>query len=265
VKKKTAMKILIAVLLVLLGTVLAKTLNREPHDFVEDQCRRCHYDLDNDPRRLKASVSILCSGCHREVMQGATHPFDIIPKTATVPPDLPLTDGRVTCNTCHNVHTSPTIVFGINSHFLRRGVSDVKDFCVACHRDNFERPGHKELFIVAHEANKYQVTQPEEPIDPLSTECIGCHDGSIGPETDFTVGSGVWMHLRNEHPIGVNYMEARMRGGDLRPEYELDERLRLFDGRVGCGTCHDWFKKKNVRLVMAMDRGALCLECHYNK
>jgi predicted CXXCH cytochrome family protein len=258
-------KILLLILMVLFGAVFAYTLTEDAHVFSDDECYNCHYYSSSDPQRLKASITTLCEPCHSIIMRGSTHPFDIMPHTAVIPPDLPLSNGKVTCNTCHDIHSEPTIVFGIESHFLRRQVSDVKDFCVACHEDNLERPGHKELFIVAHEANKYVVTDPDSPIDPLSAECIGCHDGSIGPEADFTVGSGVWMHEGGGHAIGVNYREARMRGSELRPAAELDENIRFCEGKVGCPTCHDWFLEKNVKLVMDIDRSMLCLECHYNK
>jgi hypothetical protein len=258
-------KLLAIVLLVLLGAVLAYTLTDEPHSFTDEECYNCHFYPGGDPTRLTAPVAILCKSCHLKIVKGATHPFNVVPLMATVPSDLPLTNGKVTCNTCHNIHSEFTIVFGIKSYFLRRQVSDVKDFCIACHADNLERPGHKELFIVAHEANKYVITDPNEPIDPLSAECIGCHDGSIGPVADFSVGSGVWMHAGSGHPIGVDYREARMRGSGLRPMSELNEKIRFFNGRMGCSTCHDWFLNKNVKLVMDRNRSIICIECHYQK
>jgi predicted CXXCH cytochrome family protein len=258
-------KLLAIVLLVLLGAVLAYTLVDEPHVFTDEECYNCHSDPGGDPMTLRASVTTLCKPCHLKIMKGSTHPFDVTPRMAAVPLDLPLTDGKVVCSTCHNIHTESTIVFGIKSYFLRRQVSDVKDFCIACHEGNLQRPGHKELFIVAHEANKYVVTDPNEPIDPLTAECIGCHDGSIGPATDFIVGSGVWMHAGSGHPIGVDYRKARMRGRGLRPMSELNEKIRFFNGRVGCSTCHDWFLDRNVKLVMELDRSIICIECHYQK
>jgi predicted CXXCH cytochrome family protein len=258
-------KLLAIVLLVLLGAILAYTLTEEPHSFTDEECYNCHYDPNGNPSNLKAPVTVLCGLCHSVIIKRSTHPFDVVPRMADIPPDLPFTNGKVTCNTCHDIHSSSTIVFGIKSYFLRRQVSDIKDFCIACHENNLERPGHKELFIVAHEASKYVITDPYEPIDPLTAECIGCHDGSIGPDADFVVGSGVWMHAGSGHPVGVDYREARMRGSDLRPVADLNPKIRFFGGRVGCSTCHDWFLDRNVKIVMDLDGSIICIECHYQK
>jgi hypothetical protein len=258
-------RLLIIGLLVLLGAIIAYTLTENPHSFSEKECYNCHVDPDGDRRRLTAPVTKLCRGCHPVILEATTHPVDVVPRIAAIPIDLPLTDGKLTCITCHNVHADNELAFGIKSYFLRRVVTDVKDFCVACHEDNLERPGHKELFIVSHEANKYVITNPDEPLDPLSAECIGCHDGTIGPVANFSLGAGMWMHEGSGHLIGVNYNEARMRNGGLRPMSELDKRLRFFEGRVGCATCHDWFLDRNVRLVMEIERSRLCTECHSDK
>lgn len=254
-------RLLVVVILVLLGAAFAYTVNREPHSFTEKQCFSCHIDPDGAPKRLRKPVTELCVSCHAIIMEAASHPYDIAPRIAFVPPDLPLDNGLLTCNTCHNVHMEAKIIFGLKSHFLRRAVSDIKDFCLACHEDNLKRPGHKELFILAHEAYKYVETNPEEPIDPLSAECIGCHDGSIGPQADYSIGSGIWMHEGTGHPIGVNYRRARMRNGSLRSLAELSPNIRFFEGKIGCATCHDWFSNASMKLV-EVDQSNLCMECH---
>jgi len=259
VKRAIAIAILVAV-----AAAVAHTVSKEPHGFSDNQCLGCHTDPEGSPRALRRPVTELCVTCHSVIMKSASHPFDIKPRIASVPPDLPLEYGYLTCNTCHNVHAEATVIFGIKSHFLRRAVSDIKDFCLACHEDNLQRPGHKELFIVAHEANKYVETNPAESIDPLSAECIGCHDGSIGPAADYSLGSGFWMHEGSGHPIGVNYRRARMTNGGLRPMAELNPSVRFFEGKIGCAPCHDWFSSESMKLV-AVDGGNLCVECHFDK
>jgi len=48
----------------------------------------------------------------------------------------------------------------------------------------------------------------------------------------------------------------------LKPAEMLDERIRLFDSRVGCGTCHSLYSKRAALLVMSNSRSNLCLSCH---
>jgi len=44
--------------------------------------------------------------------------------------------------------------------------------------------------------------------------------------------------------------------------YDLPRELRLYDGKIGCGTCHNAFSKEKSMLVINNRRSRLCLECH---
>jgi predicted CXXCH cytochrome family protein len=72
-------------------------------------------------------------------------------------------------------------------------------------------------------------------------------------------------HDQGSHPIGVVYDDARGRQGaktDLKPIAMVDRRIRFFNGKVGCGSCHNPYSTIEKRLVMS-DRGSeLCLACH---
>ncbi|MHC4317018.1 MAG: cytochrome c3 family protein [Planctomycetota bacterium] len=48
----------------------------------------------------------------------------------------------------------------------------------------------------------------------------------------------------------------------LKPAASLDRRIRLFDNRVGCGSCHSPFADDEALLVMSNLRSRLCLSCH---
>jgi predicted CXXCH cytochrome family protein len=258
----------LALVLVLAAMGYTVMNSPDPHAFSQGQCYSCHLEPDENPKALVASVSRLCRGCHARTVRVSSHPVNIVPKKAQVPADMPLRRGRLTCVTCHDIHSSSRLVFGVKSYFLRRPTTDMRFFCVACHEENTLRPGHKELLEVAHMGSKYRVLDPDSPIDPLSRECIGCHDGSIGPEASYTLGEGWWEHPRPEagHPIGVDYLEAQLypRSG-LAPPYELDPRIKFFGGRIGCGTCHDMYSTLPGKLVMPNKGSRLCRECHYDK
>lgn len=252
-------------LFILAAAIIAYTVREDPHRFSESECRRCHIDAENNPKQLVASVTRLCRKCHRRRMRVASHPIDIAPAITRVPPDMPLTNGRLTCNTCHNVHAKRYTAFREKSYFLRRRARG-KDFCASCHEIDPLKLGHKQLLDTAHMGRKYKVINKSQPLDPLSTQCIGCHDGIVGSFADYSFGVGAWTHnLQGPHPVGIHYNESRMKLGSLRPVSRLNRKIRFFGGRIGCGTCHDPYSKIPGQLVMSNFESRLCRECHYNK
>ena len=97
--------------------------------------------------QLKASELDLCTSCHERegdveitnaegnlisVDLGTSHPFGIVPSEKSMPANLPLNNGEVTCQTCHDVHLSNT-----ESHMLRLydpgEFADFTPLCLDCH------------------------------------------------------------------------------------------------------------------------------------
>ncbi len=232
-----------------------------PHDFKEGDCPRCHVDASGNPKAMTAPITRLCQPCHKKINRKSSHPVDISPDFIRIPADLPLTDGKITCNTCHNVHDRKTSAFLDKTYFLRRP-SAGREFCIACHQVNPVRKSHAEIIAVAHVGSKYAVSNSAQPLDALSVACISCHDGSIGRAVQNEIGVGVWSHVQGYHPIGVSYQEARMKRGGLHPLTRVDRRIRFFDGKIGCETCHDTYSKNPMKLVMSNDGSRLCLSCH---
>jgi len=245
----------------------------EPHRFSERECLRCHV---TDPRGktgplpLVAKESDLCADCHDVTESLLTHPVDVIPTHARVPADMPLSlDGRLTCSTCHDIHASYRTPFGTPSHFLRRQVTG-RRFCVTCHRESTAGAliDHAELMEQAHFKSRYLVTDSSRTIDDVSSECLSCHDGSLGRVS--AIGVGQWSHdgdpeisAPGSHPIGVSYEEAYMRSPkEFRPPSLLDRRITLVNGQVSCLSCHNLYADTPMKLVMSNERSRLCLSCH---
>jgi predicted CXXCH cytochrome family protein len=69
-----------------------------------------------------------CRKCHRK-QNTATHPVNVYPKPGmVVPPEYPtLPDGRITCRSCHETHSS-------NYEYLAIKPGR-RELCVGCHRD----------------------------------------------------------------------------------------------------------------------------------
>jgi predicted CXXCH cytochrome family protein len=69
-----------------------------------------------------------CQGCH-ENQATATHPVNVFPKPGMIiPPEYPtLPDGRITCRSCHEPHSSENEFLAVKP--------DKRELCVGCHRD----------------------------------------------------------------------------------------------------------------------------------
>jgi predicted CXXCH cytochrome family protein len=126
-------------------------------------------------------------------------------------------------------------------------------------------PSHRPVMDKGHGFANLEVSYKSENLDPLSLACLDCHE-SASAET--TLGKGVWPHSTSciglPHPIGVDYSVATMGKADYIPEEKLDKRLRLFDGKIGCCTCHDPYAAEGKTLVIGAcgNYKGLCLACH---
>lgn len=113
-------------------------------------------------------------------------------------------------------------------------------------------------------------------VDGESASCLSCHDGTVASDvgghserrTDHsaartTVIRAVEMEGSNSHPIGVVYRSSGgAHGIELKSAAALDPRIRLFDQRVGCGSCHSMYSGEAKYQVFSNERSALCLSCH---
>ncbi|RJX31693.1 MAG: hypothetical protein C4531_07200 [Desulfurivibrio sp.] len=263
--------------LLLLGalSLLVYCLEQSPHDFQESECRLCHRgDPDSANSQFSESLTVACARCHAYILRsGFMHPFDVPPAEVRVPRDLPLApSGLLVCTTCHSVHGARLDSLGQKTYLLRRQERG-RAFCAGCHSQSALAGGHELGLGEAHFQSRYISTGYGQELDQTSKNCISCHDGTYG--SSVPVASGIWQHSSNydpigrgltrKHPIGIDYEEARARHGrktDLRPLALVDPRIRLYDGRLGCGTCHNPYSQLEDDLVMSNARSALCFACH---
>lgn len=99
--------------------------NHMPVPEIKKQCITCH--SSNEPSRNSATLnkplSGLCLDCHPDRKPGLEHTVDVIPSMSVV--TLPLTEGKMTCVTCHDPHKNR---YG---NMLR---IKPKELCLRCHR-----------------------------------------------------------------------------------------------------------------------------------
>jgi len=244
--------------LLLICVVTVHGLSGKPHEFSADKCGLCHYDEKNEPMHLKSEVTAGCKTCHPEPGEDKSHPTDLYPKLS-VPKDMPLIEGKLTCVTCHFVHPKEDTYAAEKNYFLRRQVRGVF-FCNICH----ELDKQKHIVSGNVHAGTYRVTDRSTRIDRMSLECIECHDSYI-KEPVRSLGAGTWNHYNKEynHPIGISYKNISDRDiRNYKPAGMLSSEVKLFDGKIGCGTCHNIYSGENYMLVISNRNSRLCFECH---
>ena len=225
---------------------------RPIHNF-EGKCSMCHL-VSNDGKHIFEKIFVReidfqCKSCHSNL--GLSHPTGMKP-TMAMPEGFPLNRrGRMTCATCHKTH-------GEKAYLLHKGEPG-RVFCYFCHKDSLKNI-HGGVGLGAHSTKKYEVVDKDIFVDELSAQCMSCHDSSLGKGVN--IGAGTWLHEQGgSHPIGVDYRRAYSKGG-FNPPSLLHKNIRLFKGRVGCGTCHDIYSKERNQLVITNKGSTLCLECH---
>jgi predicted CXXCH cytochrome family protein len=237
--------------------VMVYAMTKRTHDFEYGECAICHPSVRTDPSEINPDITGSCQVCHDDLNEIQMHPTDITPRLS-IPRDMPLLDGRMTCLTCHYVHPERKKQFVKRDTLLRRQVRG-QLFCSICH--NVDDAGH----VVLEEAHTgvYEELNPDVKIDFLSLSCLKCHEKTIDKEELNSIGAGMWRHPENariNHPIGIDYREfsSRKGGKDYLPADGLE--LKLYDGKIGCGTCHSITSRRWKLLVM--EETELCRKCH---
>jgi predicted CXXCH cytochrome family protein len=236
------------------------TMN-EAHKFSVGECRICHAEENKSFKTLRTVESSKCMTCHEEETQ--SHPYDVVP-TTTIPEDMPLIGGRMSCITCHYAHPFSVINKKFSYSLLRKPGKGAM-FCGSCHK--IDDKGHI-VYTIAHKGSYREtngrVSGKNNRLDLLSIQCIECHDKYLTKPIR-SLGLGLWSHNRTDlqHPVGVSYASiASRKPGSFNPLSSLSAMVRLFDGKIGCGTCHDPASKEDFLLAADNKNGKLCLECH---
>jgi predicted CXXCH cytochrome family protein len=235
---------------------LVFALSEGAHEFRDNECILCHVDARNRPDVIKPLTSMTCESCHSEMRRLQSHPSEIYP-SRPIPIDLPLTDGKMTCLTCHYVHPKKKMRLVENRYFLRR-LSRGIYFCSICHE--FDDKRH--IVLTNVHRSSFEELDSTTRIDKISLTCIECHDSHISKSD--ALRAGVWRHSSSlNHPIGLSYSKVTLkRLREFRPEGVLHRKMKLFDGKIGCGTCHSIYSQEKNMLVMDNSGSRLCLECH---
>lgn len=108
-----------------------------------------------------------------------------------------------------------------------------------------------------------QISDHLEEIDDITSYCLGCHDGKVGPARQVQVvtnseSAGGCEGVPQYHPIGATYPDG---SAEFASANMLASGMHIVDGRVTCVTCHDC-EAYDHELVVNNRYSALCLTCH---
>lgn len=262
--------VLAVVTVVVLAATVKQLTAREtsPHDGEAD-CGVCHLNSpetaaeSGEKMLLVQDVDKLCQACH-EMDPGLSHPSHVT-STREIPPEFPLDwAGRLVCTTCHYTHREG---HSDKTGYMIRTESIGRQLCERCHPDLGSRGGgkHAASFNRTH-LDAALAVNARSGLDRVSLECLGCHDGTIAKMKSAPVArsGSMWEHssIGLSHPIGVDYPPRSAGRTKYRAREAVDPRIRFFDGKLGCCSCHEAFFNEKHGLVMSNNRSALCLECH---
>jgi predicted CXXCH cytochrome family protein len=232
------------------------------HEF-SSRCDFCHITTPQKGKtitRFTRSISYLCLECH-SVPQDNSHPVGIIP-TMDMPEGFLLDwSGKMTCATCHDPHSES------RNQYLRTTLRG-RDFCILCHGTMLPlNDPHVGSVGVAHSKRGvyYDDSTLSQILDPISMECLGCHDGVIASDASYNiVGSEAvtYQQIGLSHPIGMDYNKVANEKRGLRTVAELSPYIALYNGKVGCASCHNPYSSEHRMLTLNNRGSALCMECH---
>ncbi len=198
---------------------------------------------------FKAQAS--CVGCHESIGSGS------------VGRTLGFHDGTGReCRACHKFHSPSAISAGDNRFSVQVERKTVEYVCSSCH-DTESRPselseGHRQAAEIFHSEGWMQSSLSPSGI------CLSCHaEGGSRSETFSTayMTGSYQFDEHSSHPVGVTVVAGSGEPGN-RIRADVDPRLKLFDGRIECQTCHDLTGRAPQLLADFADRTELCLGCH---
>ncbi len=220
-----------------------------PH-FRRSLCFACHANTDDYALR-NDDVNALCNRCHASgYIPANIHPLRKVPTTITVPKGWPLTEGALTCLTCHDQgHTDQS-----QQRRMLHGGPYVsrQEVCRNCHSmTDLETSKIHQDINKGKSCEMCHKIRPQQGKDTIETVtfiadpdllCLRCHDQS---------GTDNMVH------------HTDVMGREITEDH-LPVKLPLWKGRVICATCHNphLLNASGKRLRESLGGSDLCLGCH---
>jgi hypothetical protein len=250
--------------------------------FTGKYCSECHQQtpVKGGPIYLKynGDYQRLCNRCHHGMSLGYCHPLDINSESdrkLTTPPGFPLTNGRFTCDTCHDVYRQ-CVKRTFDRYTLRGAPYPRKtDFCYRCHNKKEYQALNTHHQILADGAIDTKI-------------CLYCHKKKPHEKTatykevtfigDMRALCRRCHPIKGKHPGDFDHMakppsaKALAHMAVMKTTYNIILPLAP-DGKMTCITCHNPHEKGVIAADKPSAKGAdskyrerlpgtLCIECH---
>lgn len=262
--------------------------------FNKHYCLECHLQRPEKGNvvQLRFENYTQTCRCHGYTPDTYTHPVNMTiskEKKATIPAEFPLTDDKITCDTCHNMALQCEPKYELQHHnkaFLRTDSSLGRTFlCFQCHQEE-----------------QYKMFDPHKQLDDSGAinpeSCLYCHE--IRPDEQHATldsqknGGGairlvgnlevLCLRCHNEkagnHPLNKNHL--------VKPSEKVFSRMHWSErnlwivlplneeGKITCITCHNPHERGVIpsekaasagasdkgRLRKAWGGGSICVVCH---
>jgi predicted CXXCH cytochrome family protein len=231
----------------------------DPHEGLA--CARCHLGAtaraiatagpnDPDPR------SRTCRTCHR----------DLGTRGSAASRQLGFHDDpKADCAGCHTFHELGRLKTAVGDlKMSAQGLGEgVPAHCAGCHEPGADlgtlSPAHRAAAALYHRDAALLVGMSP------SQGCLNCHADDSGSTWQGEAGGQTLKFNQHAtHPLGV--LAVAGSGRDERKlRSPIDPRLRLFDEKVECLTCHSLTGGQPDLLVAFPSQPELCLGCHQLK
>lgn len=224
------------------------------HQFTDQHCRQCHLsDPDGNELLFAADIDTLCRQCHT-LAASNVHPSGVAIREPGAFPDGFWLDaeGRLNCATCHDPHPEAEREY---PNLLRTAAED-KGFCEECHEP---ATPHTSVTFVAHSKAYTPLTDAAAVADPVTRDCMLCHDPKDPMATFCVLGQ---KGECSGHIVGAYYEQLAAGNPGLQDRQALPEAISLYEGRVGCASCHSIYSRQDKLLVIDNRESALCRSCH---
>ena len=225
---------------------------------------------DSSPSSNAAHRAIECSRCHQAVAEiGMSGPTKSPVQLCRSCHNSKMTSNELAaqsfhrdqarpCNDCHSFHETSTIsAAGRDFKFSR---SSGLGLCVACHSGSGNMRALSEGHRLA--ANVYHSNNTLLTGLTASQACLVCHSENRTVQIDGLDLTAIpQFSERHMHPLGEVTSTGVMREGTMIRKV-IDPRLRLFNNRIECQTCHNLTALTKFRLVEFESQQELCKGCH---
>jgi len=244
-------------------------------------CSECHVRIPvkgGDPYlKFNGNYRLLCR-CHHGMSPGYCHPIDATSESGRklkIPADLPLRDGKFTCNTCHYVYKQCQKRLFDRNMLRGEPYPEVTDFCYRCH----DKKNYKEL-------NAHHQIQADGKLDVKM--CLYCHakkpDEKTATYKEVTFIGGLTPlcqrchQIKGNHPANFDHIGVTPSAAELKRMEAMIKEFNIIlplttDGKMTCVTCHNPHEKGVIAADKPAAKGAdskyrlrlpgiMCTECH---